>query len=112
MARKKNAGSLGFSEFALEKRPFLSWAGETQQRYERLRGAALSGEGDALFELGTAFFAPQGTGSTRGIWQLRRQRAPVRSGNFSLGELLVECGAVDRALDRNFFGLQHNEVRR
>jgi len=76
---------------------------------------ALSGEGDALdelLELGTALFAPQSTGSARGTWQLRRRRAPIRSGNFSLGELLVEIGAVDRALNQESLNLQHDEVSR
>jgi hypothetical protein len=115
VARKKNAGSLASPDLDLEGRPFLWWAGETQHRYERLRSAALSGERDAIEELlehGTALFAPRCTGSTRGTWQLRRQRAPVRSGNFSLAELLVEIGAVERVSEGALFDAQCSGVGR
>ncbi len=77
---------------------FLSWGGQPQQTYEQFRWIALN-EGDVpsgnkinLFkEWGMTLFMPEHQGPIR-FWPVKRVRAPVRAGDFSLSELLFELG--------------------
>lgn len=68
---------------------FLSWGGEPQQVYERLRSLALGG-GDgtqgmefALFtKWGMGLFMPESLKGLQGFWTVKRVRALVRAGEF------------------------------
>ena len=82
---------------------FLTWGGESQHLYERLRAEALSGHDTRSFEdWGMSLFIPGYFKRPLSFWTVRRLRAPVRAGEFSLKELLLELGIIGPALQRNF----------
>jgi len=78
---------------------FLSWGGEPQPVYEQFRSIALDG-GDEIDEKGFSLFKKWGMtlflyGYCKGsFWTITRVRAPVRAGDFSLKELLLELGIL------------------
>lgn len=80
---------------------FLTWGGESQHLYERLRAEALSGQKTLSFEdWGMSLFLPGY--SKRPFWTVRRLRAPVCAGEFSLKELLLELGVIGPAPQISF----------
>lgn len=97
MRTKKNEDEKSTPEN--ERDSFLSWGREPQLVYEQFRLLALDG-GDipdgtefSLFrKWGMALFM---YGYCKGsFWTVTRVRAPVRAGDFSLKELLVELGIL------------------
>ena len=81
---------------------FLQVGGGPQQRYEQLRGDAVAG-GDVMIFVhrGMALFASRYSSSARRVWRIRRQRASVRSGEFSLVEFFFEMGIEPATLPQS-----------
>lgn len=97
MRTKKNEDEKSTPE--RERDSFLSWGREPQFVYEKFRSIALDG-GDEPDETGFSLFKKWGMtlflyGYCKGsFWTVTRVRAPVRAGDFSLKELLVELGIL------------------
>jgi hypothetical protein len=82
---------------------FFTWGGEPQHLYERLRAEALSGNDTRSFEdWGMNLFIPGYFKRPLSFWTVKRLRAPVRAGEFSLKELLLELGLIGPAPQRSF----------
>ena len=84
-----------------ENDSFLSWGREPQLVYEQFRLLALDGgdvpegTGFSLFETwGMTLFLPEYYKGSVPFWTVKRVRAPVRAGDFSLKELLLELGIL------------------
>jgi len=72
---------------------FLCWGGDLQDIYERWRQTALLGGDAASFlQWGMTLLAPSYFEGSRRVCQVRRRRASVREGDFSLGSLFSELG--------------------
>lgn len=88
---KKNAA--GKSDGLDEEENFLFWGGEVQGLYERWRQASLLGDEVGCFlQYGMSLLAPERWQARRLVYAVRRCRASVRVGEFSVGALLVELG--------------------
>lgn len=71
----------------------MCWGGDLQDIYERWRQAALLGGDVASFlQWGMTLLAPSYFEGSRRVYQVRRHRASVRAGEFSLGSLFSELG--------------------
>ena len=82
---------------------FLTRGGESQHLYERLRAKALSGQETLSFEdWGMSLFLPGYFKRPLPFWTVRRLRAPVCAGEFSLKELLLELGIIGPAPQISF----------
>ena len=84
-----------------ENDSFLFWGGESQHLYEQFRSIALkegyitNGVVFGLFEKwGMTLFLPEYFKGLMPFWTVKRVRAPVRAGDFSLKELLLEFGIL------------------
>ena len=78
-----------------EPSSFLGWGGERQCVYEQWRQASLGGdEVECFLRWGMSLLAPEGWEQGRCVLEVRRRRAAVRSGEFSLCELLFELGIL------------------
>lgn len=76
-----------------EKESFLSWGGEEQMVYEQWRSIALGGGDVPLFDQkGMSLFARKDNDVPVQLRVVKRVRAPVRAGDFSLKELFSELG--------------------
>ena len=80
---------------------FRSWGGEPQQVYERLRCLVWDGSGetgdsefDRFMEWGMAVFALESFQGSGGFWTVRRVRAPVRAGEFSVRQFFEGLGIL------------------
>ena len=74
---------------------FLDWGGESQCVYEQWRRASLGGDVvECFLRLGMSLLAPQGWEQGRSVLEVRRRRASIRSGEFSLCGLLLELGVL------------------
>jgi len=94
----------------LDRHVFLNVGGRAQDRYERLRGDAMSGGDVSIFvHRGMTLFASGECNPTRGVWEIRRRRASVRSGEFSLIEFLIEMG-IEPAPSRHSSSRAYVEV--
>lgn len=88
---KKNGAGRSFSPEGVEG--FLCWGGEHQEIYERWRQTALLGGDVASFlQWGMTLLAPGCLEGSRRIYQVRRRRASIRAGDFSLGDLFSQFG--------------------
>lgn len=74
---------------------FLDWGGAPQSVYEQWRQASLGGEPVECFLLwGMSLLAPARWEQGRRVLEVRRRRASVRAGEFSLAQLLLELGIL------------------
>jgi len=91
-ARGKKNGT-GGSSSPERVEGFLCWGGELQETYERWRKAALLGaDVDFFLHRGMTLLAPSYSEGSRRIYHVRRRRASVRAGDFSLGALFSQFG--------------------
>lgn len=101
MGVKKNDDERGH-EYDGDK-SFLTWGGESQLLYERLRVVALSGGDTRPFEeRGMSLFTPGYFKVPMPFCTVKRVRAPVRSGDFGLKELLLELRIVSITSQTSF----------
>lgn len=74
-----------------DERGFLDWGGAPQSVYEQWRQASLGGEPVECFLLwGMSLLAPARWEQGRRVLEVRRRRASVRAGEFSLAQLVLE----------------------
>ena len=106
---KKHAA--GKSDALAERENFLFWGGEVQGLYERWRQASLLGdEVECFLQSGMSLLAPERWQARRIVYEVRRRRAPVRGGEFSLGALLVELGISSIAPRRSRSEIERKEA--
>ena len=95
---------------------FLDWGGERQCVYEQWRQASLGGEQvECFLRWGMSLLSPVRWEQGRSVLEVRRRRASVRAGEFSLAHLLSELGILGDDVARRLsprFELEPMEVCR
>lgn len=78
-----------------DERGFLDWGGERQRVYEQWRQASLGGdEVECFLRWGMSLLAPERWEQGRCVLEVRRRRASLRAGEFSLAQMLLELGIL------------------
>lgn len=75
---------------------FLDWGGARQRVYEQWRHASLGDERvECFLQWGMSLLAPARWEQGRCVLEVRRRRASIRTGEFSLAQLLMELGILE-----------------